>query len=342
MQLNQPMTESAIMVQDDKISDNNCSELNIDTIVTHSETFHADEVLACAILQLIYGEIPIIRTRDIDLIKQHQNKKSSIVVDVGSIFNSNMNNYDHHQMEFKLTARDVDLHDTPIPLASSGLIWKYFGDKLTSNDEVHKVIYKRLLLGVDADDNGIPHNSDYSIATLSNIISIFNCRNKQDEQFTKVLNLVKNILETSITRITKQINDSNICRSVINNAVCDNHIYTLDTPIENTSAMTQFGNVLFVLPRNKEKTVWQIHTITDNMIPRIPIIKPDNFTLAPKEFIHKNKFIGIFSSQQRAKDVAMHSVRAWQKAKQRNNVINKLISVGALVGSIAIVYAVTR
>lgn len=45
---------------------------------THNGTFHADEVLACTILDMLYGPISLVRTRDTTLLEE-----CDVVVDVG-------------------------------------------------------------------------------------------------------------------------------------------------------------------------------------------------------------------------------------------------------------------
>ena len=66
-------------------------------ICTHSGTFHCDEALACGLLRMLpeYQNSTIVRTRKEELIE-----KCAIVVDVGGVYASESNRFDHHQRSF--------------------------------------------------------------------------------------------------------------------------------------------------------------------------------------------------------------------------------------------------
>lgn len=46
------------------------NEKNIKTLGTHSGKFHADDVMATAILKLLVGDIKVTRTRDEDILRK--------------------------------------------------------------------------------------------------------------------------------------------------------------------------------------------------------------------------------------------------------------------------------
>ena len=71
------------------------------TIVTHNGTFHLDEITAYAILDYLYPQNQLIRTRDQELINQ-----TNITIDVGGIYDPEKNKYDHHQSTFNDTFCD--------------------------------------------------------------------------------------------------------------------------------------------------------------------------------------------------------------------------------------------
>lgn len=121
----------------------------IKTVATHSGKFHADEVLAVAVLKLIYDDIKVIRTRDPEIYRG-----CDIAVDVGG------GTYDHHQ------PGGNGERPNGIPYASSGLIWRDFGETLikklhpelndTHRTIVHGLVDHRTICAVDAKDNGVP------------------------------------------------------------------------------------------------------------------------------------------------------------------------------------------
>eukprot|EP00796_Vickermania_ingenoplastis_P011989 gene11990-8261_t len=152
-------------------------------IATHNGSFHCDEALACGLLRHLpaYAEASVIRTRDAALIDQ-----SSIVVDVGAVYDHGKLRYDHHQSSFHGTmATDKKTYTTR--LSSAGLVYEHYGrdiirqfvqDALSSpaREEVLKLtqwgsdrtgvteeevamlfdaLYRGFVEAVDAIDNGV-------------------------------------------------------------------------------------------------------------------------------------------------------------------------------------------
>ena len=76
-------------------------------VVTHDGIFHADEVFACALLCIAYGQenVSIIRTRDTEVLTKATHDEDVWVVDVGDDFNPSMLNFDHHMRDFNVPNR---------------------------------------------------------------------------------------------------------------------------------------------------------------------------------------------------------------------------------------------
>ncbi len=113
---------------------------------THNGKFHADEVMATAILKEIF-DIEVIRSRDPDVLKELE-----IIYDVGE------GEFDHHQM-------DKRYRNNGTPYAACGLIWERFGrdvirmyDDTLSDENLEYLFHEvddMLIQGIDAADNGI-------------------------------------------------------------------------------------------------------------------------------------------------------------------------------------------
>ncbi len=88
------------------------------TVATHNGSFHADELTACVILSLLYEDIKIIRSRNLETLEQ-----GDIVIDVSGQFDLEKH-FDHHPKEFTKTRADN------IKYATAGLIWEFYGRKL--------------------------------------------------------------------------------------------------------------------------------------------------------------------------------------------------------------------
>jgi len=132
-------------------------------IGTHSGSFHADEVLACALLRKLprFSDAVVMRTRDAGLLAQ-----CDVVVDVGAIYDAATLRFDHHQRGFDSTFSSR----FSIKLSSAGLVYKHFGMKwleevlrlhrgLQVEEEEKEAVYLKLyedfFLGIDAVDNGV-------------------------------------------------------------------------------------------------------------------------------------------------------------------------------------------
>ncbi|KAM0677877.1 hypothetical protein BDAP_001556 [Binucleata daphniae] len=120
-------------------------------IVTHDKTFHLDEILAISILQTLYPNTSIIRTRDEKILERED---ILAVVDVLGVYDPTKNYYDHHQRGFFETFNK----NTKVKLSSSGLVYKHFGVQLLKTygipEQYYEEIYKEYFLSADANDNG--------------------------------------------------------------------------------------------------------------------------------------------------------------------------------------------
>lgn len=114
-------------------------------IVTHSGSFHTDEVFALAALGLHLGHenIEIVRTRDESVIET-----GDWVVDVGGMYDPARKRFDHHQ-------NGAPVRENGIPYAAFGLIWKEIGEQIAGSKQAAESIEARFALPIDAGDNGI-------------------------------------------------------------------------------------------------------------------------------------------------------------------------------------------
>jgi uncharacterized UPF0160 family protein len=144
-------------------------------IGTHSGSFHMDEAMGVAMLTKYTAEwkdAKVTRTRDKTLLDT-----LDLILDVGGIYDPSKHRYDHHQKEFQ----DTFTPDYDVRLSSAGLIYRHFGKEVLKNitediiktygvnmtvseDEynlVYKRLYDKLILYVDAVDNGVePYPKD--------------------------------------------------------------------------------------------------------------------------------------------------------------------------------------
>jgi uncharacterized UPF0160 family protein len=136
------------------------------TIAAHSASFHADDVFAVAtiLLSLPKGqEANIIRTRHPEEIAA-----ADFVVDVGGIYASEQNRFDHHQKG------GAGKRDNGIPYAAFGLVWKHIGPQVCGDDmELWQKIDNELVCAIDANDNGVDIGKNLIDGVYSPTLSLF-------------------------------------------------------------------------------------------------------------------------------------------------------------------------
>lgn len=115
---------------------------NITTAYTHGGVFHADDVFATAVLNMINPDIEIKRVFRVPELAENE-----IAFDIGG------GKFDHHDVA------DIECHedDEHTPYAAFGLIWREYGHLLVS-EMGFKTIEKDLVIPIDAADNGVRLN----------------------------------------------------------------------------------------------------------------------------------------------------------------------------------------
>lgn len=225
------------------------------TVITHSGTFHSDEVLATVILEKVLGNITICRTFKVP----EELADDVIVYDIG------FGMYDHHQKGGN------GARENGVPYAAAGLIWKDFGRQLVTDtcnpDLVWNLIDRDLIQGIDATDNGKIPKVDYpaQAMTFSQAISSFNpnwdSEMSTDDAFAKAVEFAKIVFDNVLANAVSKANAQDIVDEAIESSV--NNIMVLDrfVPWQEfifSSANNKASDILFVVfPSNRGGYNWQ-------------------------------------------------------------------------------------
>ena len=233
-------------------------------LVTHDGGFHADDVFACAILEIYLdkkGEgYEIVRTRDQKIIE-----RADYVFDVGGVYDPSSHRFDHHQ-KGRAGARE-----NGIMYAAAGLVWKHFGESLTGSPEAVQMIDQRIQ-ALDAADNGqdiykslIPGVSPYIVPS---IVGNFNLAWNEDgalqmKQFLKMVSWAKEIMGREILHVNVMLESEKDIRRAYEQTA-DKRVIVLDKPYsryEILRVLVGFPEpIYFVYPKSDDRA-WKAEAV---------------------------------------------------------------------------------
>ncbi len=159
-------------------------------LVTHTSTFHPDDVFSTMLLSKIVKNPVVCRTVDAS-----DTNKEAIVFDIG------FGKYDHHGPNAEIRS------ESKLKYSSFGLLWRDYGrDYLRSLNPVDveklwTVIDEKLVKQIDGIDNGVfpKIEAPYHLSDLDKIIDLFNVawdeKKENDEQFITAVEIATLIFD---------------------------------------------------------------------------------------------------------------------------------------------------
>lgn len=282
-------------------------------IQTHNGKIHADETVAIALLINYYNkknyEVTVLRSRDPAYFYD-----SDILVDVGGIYDPDNFRFDHHQSDF----HEKWTENSETHLSSAGLIWRHYGKEIVEmyldansnefdcdenyNDEIIteivNLIYEKLFLEIDANDNGILLQS--SSINIPDIINSMNCEDTsndeiQKENFNKAIELVNTILDIKFKEIIKSYfnfpTDLEKVRSIVDMQVSERQYLIVSEKIPTIfkclNVLDPSYKIKFVIFAGPDE--YTIKTRSEQKFaPIVPIVSEE---LTDVIFIHKGGFL---------------------------------------------------
>ena len=191
---------------------------NDGNLITHTGTFHADEVLATVLLSKTFlGIATVLRT--VAVPEENFTETEPIIYDIGG------GKFDHHQKGGNGT------RENGVPYASAGLVWKEYGSKILcskfndASDAEIKFIFdyidKSLIQGVDAYDNGVLPKADYPAQSMnfSEIIRNFNPTWNSEETSDSAFVQAVNFAEVIFDKLIETAHAKAKAKSIIENAI---------------------------------------------------------------------------------------------------------------------------
>ena len=230
------------------------------TLVTHPGKFHADDIFACATIELMLEKegatYTVTRSRDQAIVSF-----GDFVFDIGGIDNTETKRFDHHQHG------GAGTHIDGIPYASFGLVWRAYGEALCGDKEVAYRIEKQLVEPIDAEDNGVSlveAKFDVVPFKLQDVMYVFRATWKEDEStfdtafFDNVL-LAKKII-TRLISVTKHVYEAEVFVEKAYAEASDKRLIVLDTNYPYEHTLSAHSEPLFVI-KPRPGGLWGLNTV---------------------------------------------------------------------------------
>lgn len=280
-------------------------------IITHDGRFHTDEIMACAMLNYLYGIKDLIRTRDKNVINDKFND-GYLIIDVGGEYDGKKK-FDHHQVGF-----DIKFYPKSItPMSSCGLIYKKFGQELLKKvanehnliytNTIHYKLYNSGILEIDANDNGIFIKTDghFHLVSIVNRMNAFD-KNDYDEQLTRFHKAMTICEEIFISRAVNLMYKENMISSIKEKYNNPNTEIVIFNEHYNVNIMARVigPDVKFIIFPKKD--FWKVRIMKNNLILEYGKV----LTLIKKEliFLHKKRTVAIIRTKRSAILLAKRSL----------------------------------
>ena len=133
-------------------------------LITHSSTFHPDDVFSTMFLSKIIENPVVCRVNQVE-----EKNEQAIVYDIG------FGEFDHH-------GPNARMRNDKIKYCSFGLLWDYYGHDYTKkinpeySEKLWKAIDEKLIMQIDGIDNGLfpKIEAEYKLTDLDKVIDLFN------------------------------------------------------------------------------------------------------------------------------------------------------------------------
>lgn len=232
-------------------------------IVTHSGTFHVDDLFAVAALQLIHGaeNTEVLRSRDPKVWET-----GDYVLDVGNVYDPEIKRYDHHQHG------GAGSRANGTPYSALGLVWKHHGEELCGSKEIAEQIDRQMVIPIDLADNGIevyaPTHEGVHPFLIHHVLVVMRPTWKEgevhDARFTELLPLARRIIEREIVVARDGAEGAQFVEKAYADAV-DKRIVTIDRPYPWQSTLAKTKEVIYVVKPKSVGTNWEVECVRNDV-----------------------------------------------------------------------------
>jgi uncharacterized UPF0160 family protein len=290
------------------------------TLVTHNGTFHADDVFAVATFLLANNQNndwQVVRSRDESVIE-----KADAAIDVGGVYDIARLRFDHHQKG------GAGNRDNKILYASFGLVWNIFGEMICGGKKIADEIEKKIVVSVDARDNGIDLSKniyeDVPAYEISDMVSDFNITWKEEsgtedggdklryDAFIYLVSVATKLIQRMIIRVNDKYEAREFVVSAYNESE-DKRVIVMDRFYPWQDVLIDLPEPLFVIFPNSKNDAWTVKTIPkDKSSFESKLLFPESWaglrdgecalatTVQSAYFVHNARFIACTKTKEDA------------------------------------------
>ena len=235
---------------------------------THAGKFHADDVFATALLQLVRPDIQI--TRGFDVPEDFE----GIVYDIG------FGMFDHHQSPREMRPNGV-------PYAAFGLLWRVLGPGLVGERQA-RLVDENFVQPLDLNDNtGEPNSLCDAIGFFNPVWDEDGGADVQDQQFFAAVAVAKQILTRQIASANAVNRADDKVRAAY--AASQNGIVVLPCYLPWKNGLYKTDALFVVYP--SQRGGWSAQCVTDHKTKKPKLPFPQSWAGQPQEIIEQKSGI---------------------------------------------------
>jgi uncharacterized UPF0160 family protein len=317
-------------------------------VIVHNGKVHTDECAAVSLLSNYYANkgigVSVLRTRDYSKFLL-----TDLLLDVGSEYDHEKLRYDHHQPNFNEKWKE----NSPTNLSAAGLIWRHYGKEIiemylsnnveqydyafnytdTTITELMDMIYEKLIMEIDANDNGVVLPGSH--LNICEIVDAVNCSDVNNDElqnanFNRAVSLIGNIFDIKFREIINgyfnYYRDLDIVRELLirnignDYLIVDQNIPTIFKCLDEIDRQEQIRFCIF-----SGKNEYSIKTRRKNkkFLPLCPILSEEMLRIKMENsndiiFIHKASFLAKTRSLQAAKEIVALSIQSFEEVERNS------------------------
>lgn len=278
---------------------------------THDGPFHADDVLAAALVRVFFrADAKILRTRDLEHLSE-----ADLVFDVGGVFDPESQRFDHHQRDYQGSR------------SSAGMVLDWLEQEGHASPAIARLLRAEIVDYVDAVDVG-SRSSEEGVPCFSTLVGLLVERADSsdfDFWFARAVEIGKDIIEGIRIGHERSSSASNVVRVAMKEALdAGRRVIFFDEYVKWKPAYFEEGGAShptdYVLFPGRDD--WRVVTIPASSESRRDKRKlPDEWAglegdalsevvgVPGARFCHKNCFIAVFDNKQAALD----ALKKWKR-----------------------------